>query len=445
MAVDLIGEIEKSGSPRVKVGGFDVDGILRGKSISVDKFRSALEQGFGFCDVIFGWDAGDVLYDNVRFTGWHTGYPDALARIEPETLRRVPWEENVPFFLCDFYTKDGAPLAVSPRQVLRRVVARAEERGWRPVASCEFEFFFFKETPATLREKNYRGLTPLSPGMFGYSVYRASANSQLVSDLVRYMKAFDCEIEGIHTETGPGVYEVALACDDALKAADRAQLFKCATKEIAARHGLIACFMAKWNAELPGCSGHIHQSLWKDGKNAFADRDSKTLERYAAGLLATMREFLPFYLPTINSYKRTVPGTWAPTSATWGTENRTTALRVIPGLSAKATRIETRITGADINAYVALAASLAGGLHGLERGLALGPECRGNAYEVRDAAAQLPRSLEAALPHLAASEAAREWLGEEFVEHYLATREWEVRQAQKAVTDWELNRYFEVI
>jgi glutamine synthetase len=447
-AAEVLAEIESSGAPRAKVGGFDIDGILRGKSISTAKLRSALETGFGFCDVIFGWDAGDALYDNARFTGWHTGYPDALARIEPDTYRRVPWEEEVPFFLCDFYAKDGAPLPVSPRQALRRVIARAESLGYEPVMACEFEFFLFRETPQSLREKGWRGLTPLSPGMFGYSVYRASANAPLVSDLVRWLRAFDCEIEGIHTETGPGVYEVALACDGALRAADKAQLFKTAVKEIAARHGLVACFMAKWNSDLPGCSGHIHQSLWKGDENAFAGAGgapSETLERYAAGQLATMREFLPFYLPTVNSYKRTVPGTWAPVSATWGVENRTTALRVIPGLSTKQTRIETRITGADVNAYVACAASLAAGLHGIERGLALGPECRGNAYETRDPAAALPRSLEAALPHLERSEVAREYLGEAFVEHYLATREWEVRQAQKAVTDWELARYFEVI
>jgi glutamine synthetase len=445
MLDNIVAEVESSDHARVKVGGFDIDGILRGKSISVSKLRSALESGLGFCDVIFGWDSADQLYDNARFTGWHTGYPDTLARIEPETFRRVPWEGGVPFFLVDFYAKDGAPLPVSPRQALRRVLARAERAGFRPVMACEFEFFLFRETPASLREKGWRGLTPLTPGMFGYSVVRASANAALVEDLVRHMKAFDCEIEGIHTETGPGVYEVALACDDALRAADKAMLFKTGAKEIAARHGLTACFMAKWNADLPGCSGHVHQSLWREGANAFAAEDGRILKQYAAGQLATMREFLPFYLPTVNSYKRSVPGTWAPVSATWGTENRTTALRVIPGLTPKATRIETRITGADINAYTAFAASLAAGLHGIERGLALPPECRGSAYEAREEATALPRSLEAALPHLAKSETAREWLGEAFVEHYLATRDWEVRAAQRAVTDWELARYFEAI
>jgi glutamine synthetase len=432
-------------APRVKVGGFDIDGILRGKSISVSKFKSCCENGFGFCDVIFGWDSADVLYDRSRFTGWHTGYPDVHAKLDLSTFRRVPWEENVPFVLCDFYAADGTPLPISPRQVLSRVVERAEGLGYLPLMACEFEFFFFQETPHSLREKGYRNLTPLSPGMFGYSVYRASANAPLVHDIVRYMKAFDCEIEGIHTETGPGVYEVALGYDEALRSADKAMLFKTGLKEIAARHGLIACFMAKWNAALPGCGGHIHQSLWDldRKKNLFAGR-SEIMQRYVAGQLATLREFLPFYLPTINSYKRTVPGTWAPESATWGSENRTTALRYIAP-SDKATRVEFRVTGADINAYVSLAACLAGGLSGIERGLEPPPEKKGNAYEgVRDED-KLARSLEAALPLLAKSATAREYLGEVFVEHYLMTRDWEVREAQKAVTDWELARYMEII
>jgi glutamine synthetase len=436
---------------RVKVGGFDVDGVLRGKSISVDKFRSACASGFGFCDVIFGWDSGDQLYDNARFTGWHTGYPDVLARLDLSTFRRIPWEGGVPFVLCDFHGRDGAPLAISPRQVLKRVVEKANARGYAPKMSCEFEFFFFRETPESLREKGFRGLTPLSPGMFGYSVVRASAHAELVDDLVKHMKAFDVEIEGIHTETGPGVYEVAIGYDDAVRAADKAMLFKTGAKEIAARRGLIACFMAKPNAALPGCSGHSHQSLWDvEGKrNLFAREQgegaSELMKQYAAGQVATMRELLPFYLPTVNSYKRTVPGTWAPASATWGRENRTTALRFIEGPTPKATRIEFRLTGADINAYTAFAAQLAAGLHGIEKGLALPPERTGSAYENVAPEERLARSLEAALPLLQRSEMAREWLGEAFLEHYLATRDWEVRESQKAVTDWELARYMEII
>ncbi len=450
---EVVRELEAAGVERVKLGAFDVDGIFRGKLVSFEKWKSALDHGLGFCDVIFGWDAQDVLYDNARFTGWHTGYPDCLAKVDLSTGRRVPWEGGVPLFLVDFWEKDGVtPLAVSPRQQLARVVRRAKELGYEPVMSCEFEFFFFRETPETLREKGFRALTPLSPGMFGYSVLRASRDHAFVDDLLRSLKAYDCELEGFHTETGPGVYEAAIRYDTAMRAADRAALFKTAVKELAARHGLIACFMAKWNQGLPGCSGHIHQSLWHEGHahNLFRDDvgggPSRLLRQYAAGQLATLREFAAFYAPTVNSYKRLVPGTWAPTSATWGRENRTTANRIIEGPSAKATRVEFRVTGADVNPYVAMAANLAAGLHGIENGLELPAETRGNAYEASaEAAPRLPRSHEAAVPLLKASVAARRYLDERFVDHYVATREWEVREAQKAVTTWELERYMEAI
>jgi glutamine synthetase len=443
--------LEADGCERVKLGGFDVDGILRGKYVSLSKLRSAARKGFGFCDVIFGWDSSDVLYDSARFTGWHTGYPDALARVDLATMRRIPWEDRLPFFICDFWAKDGSPLPVSPRQTLARVVERARGLGFEPVMACEYEFFIFAETPHSLRAKGFRDLTPLTPGMFGYSVLRASMNSELIHDIVRFMKAFDCEVEGIHTETGPGVYEVALACDAALRAADKAALFKTGLKEICARRGLTATFMAKWNATLPGCGGHIHQSLFDRAqkKNLFANEGggspSRLLESYAAGLVATLPELLPFYAPTVNSYKRLVPGTWAPVRATWGNENRTTALRVIGGPDAGATRVEMRVTGADMNPYLALAACLAGGLHGVERGLTLPPETRGNAYDAGATGATFARSLEAALPALKASAVAREYLGPDLVDHYVMTREWEVREAWKSVSSWELERYFESI
>jgi len=447
---EVIRALAAEGCERVKLAGVDTDGILRGKYVSFAKLRSAVEKGFGFCDVIFGWDSGDVLYDNARYTGWHTGYPDTLARIDLSTLRRVPWEDGTAFFLCDFLGADGKPLAVSPRQALKRVVDTAHGRGFEPVMAVEFEFFFFRETPHSLRAKGFRDLTPLTPGMFGYSILRASADQPLVADILRLMKAYDCEIEGIHTETGPGVFEVALACDEAVRAADKAALFKTGVKEIAARHGLAVTFMAKWNASLPGCSGHVHQSLFDRARrqNLFVDertgKPSPLLDRYAAGLLATLPELLPFYCPTINSYKRLVPGTWAPTSATWGHENRTTALRLIAGPSPSSTRVEMRVTGSDVNPYLALAACLAGGLHGVDRDLELPLETKGNAYESKHGK-PFPRSLESALPALRESEVARAYLGAELVDHYVATREWEVREAQKAVTSFELERYFEAI
>jgi len=434
---------------RVKLGAFDMDGALRGKYISVEKFWSAAESGLGFCDVIFGWDIGDVLYDNVKFTGWHTGYPDAHCRIDFSSYRLIPWEPGTAFFLLDFCDAEGRPLPIAPRQVFQRVLDRAAERGYTAYFSAEYEFFIFRETAQTLRDKHFTALTPLSPGMFGYSVLRASANADLVLEIMEALAAFEVPLEAFHTETGPGVYEAAIAVEPGMAAADRAALFKIAVKEIAARHSLTPTFMAKWNATLPGSSGHLHQSLSRTGSNdnlfsgEATDRDgmSDLMRQYAAGLVTNMQELSAVFCPTINSYKRTVPGAWAPVNATWAVDNRTTAVRAIPGRG-KSTRVELRLTGADINPYLAMAASLAAGLDGIERKLELPPPTV-NAYS--GDAPPLPRTLAEATRLFRESRVAHEWLGAEFVDHYASTREWEVRQYEKAVTDWELARYFESV
>jgi glutamine synthetase len=430
---------------RVKLGAFDIDGILRGKYISLEKFWPAVESGLGFCDVIFGWDICDVLYDNVKFTGWHTGYPDAHCRIDLASYRMVPWEPGTAFFLLDFCRPDGQPLAIAPRQVFARVLARAAERGYNASFAAEYEFFIFRETAQSLRDKHFAALTALTPGMFGYSVLRASANADLVLEILEGLAAFDVPLEGFHTETGPGVYEAAITVAPALAAADRAALFKTAVKELTARHNLTPTFMAKWNAALPGSSGHLHQSLSQTGnpENLFyaAEGMSDLMRQYIAGLVTNMPELTAIFCPTINSYKRTVPGAWAPVNATWGTDNRTTAVRAIPG-GKKSSRVELRLTGADINPYLAMAASLAAGLDGIEHKLEPPPPIV-NAYS--GDAPPLPRTLADAVRLFRESRLAREWLGEDFVDHYASTREWEVRQYEKAVTDWELARYFESV
>lgn len=435
---------------KVKIGGFDVDGILRGKYVSRDKFFSAAESGFGFCDVIFGWDASDALYDRPSITGWHTGYPDATARIDLSTFRLLPWEPNTAFFLLDFFRSGGKPLAVSPRHILRQVVERAESMGYSPRAAIEYEYWLFREDSNSAREKRFSNLAPITPGMFGYSFLRASVHSDLAHAILDTAHALDIEIEGHHTETGPGVYETAIRVDEALRAADKAALFKTAVKVIAQKRGLMATFMAKWNAALPGSSGHVHQSLMdrQGRKNLFhggANRPmAAVMSQCLAGQLALMPEFAVMFLPSINSYKRTAPGTksWAPVNATWGVDNRTTALRALL-TGPKTTRIEHRLPGADANPYLALAASLASGLHGIERRLKP-PNPVANAYDSEDGA-PLPRTLKAANHLFAQSRAARDWFGAEFVDFYSMTRDWEVRQFERAVTDWELERYFESI
>jgi glutamine synthetase len=445
-ASELVQGLRGRGIDRAKIGGFDVDGVLRGKYVSLDKLESALSKGFGFCDVIFGWDVADVLYDNAKVTGWHTGYPDAQSQLDPSTLRSIPWEPGAVAMLADFRAGDGSAHPACPRSLLKRVIARVEKLGYRPMVGAEYEFYLFKETRDSLQEKAFRRLTPLDPGMFGYSWVRSGQDSELMRDIMLGMRDFDIELEGLHTETGPGVYEAAIRFDDALKTADRAALFKVALKQIAHRHGVSVTFMAKWNASLPGSSGHLHQSLWQDGANAFMDAKggmSKVMQQYLAGQIALMPELTAMVSPTINSYKRYVPGVWAPLVACWGVENRTTPCRVIGLGEGSALRIEHRQPAADMNPYIALAATMAAGLWGLEKGLTLPPETRGDAGT--DGAGRLPRTLREATERLSASKAARALFGEPFVDHYVRTREWEVREYDKAVTDWELSRYFEVI
>jgi glutamine synthetase len=445
--------VRKSGTQKVKVACGDIDGILRGKYLHIDKFLGAAEPhpkgGFGFCDVVFGWDSSDQCYDNAQVTGWQHGFPDALARLDLDTGRNVPWDDGVPFFLGEFVNADASPYPVCPRQTLKRVLQRASKLGFDVMTGMEFEWFNFAETPHTWAAK--QGLSPqtLTPGMFGYSLLRMADNRGFFNALMDEMAAFKVPIEGLHTETGPGVYEAAIAFSSALEQADRAILFKTGAKEIGKRFGVMPSFMAKWSAKYPGCSGHIHQSL-SDGKsNLFYDAKSKRsmsklFESYLAGQVACLMEFAPMFWPTINSYKRLVDGFWAPVKPTWGMDNRTASFRVIAG-SPKSTRLETRCPGADVNPYLAMAAVIAAGMHGVEKGLKLTAPPITGTNQGADDIPRAPRSLLRTTHTFKESEIARDWLGDTFVDHFAATRHWEHRQWQDAVTDWELKRYFEII
>jgi glutamine synthetase len=440
--------VEARGLTHVKVGMFDADGVMRGKYMGRDKFFSALEKGFGFCDVVLGWDSNDQLYDNTRLTGWHTAYPDAQLRILPETCRDLPLEGNMLLFLAEF---SGAHEGACPRGVLRRTVDRAAKAGFQIQCSAEFEFFLFEETPHSVRAKGYRDLTSITPGFFGYSMLRAGVHAEFYADLLKLCEDMRMPIEGLHTETGPGVLEAAIIHSSPLEAADRAALFKTMTKILAQRRGWMATFMAKWSKDWPGQSGHLHVSLQdKAGKPVFHDPGkahgiSDTMRWFIGGQQALLPELLAMVACTVNSYRRLIPGFWAPTDATWGIENRTTALRAIPG-SPGSQRVEYRIAAADINPYLALSAAIGSGLWGIENRIEPDRPIKGNAYAVKHAAKRaLPRTLFDAAGRLKASKPARDLFGDVFVDHYAATREWEEREFRRAITDWELSRYFEII
>jgi glutamine synthetase len=451
-ASKVIDAVRQAPGHRVKVAVSDIDGVLRGKYLHKDKFLSAAENGFGFCDVVFGWDMMDATYDNTTLTGWHQGFPDALARIDLATYRTVPWDDDVPFFLGEFVEQrqgKEVPLSICPRQVLKRVLRRAAKLGVVPMCGMEFEWFNFRETPQSWADKKGVGPTPITPGMFGYSLLRANENRGYFAALMNDMAAFGVPIEGLHTETGPGVYEAAIVFSEALEAADRGILFKAGAKEIAARFGIIPSFMAKWHPALPGCSGHIHQSLSDGRKNLFHDAKgshamSPLFRSYLAGQVDSLMGLAPMFWPTINSYKRLVDGFWAPVKPTWGVDNRTASFRVIAG-SPKSTRLETRCPGADVNPFLAIAAVLAAGLDGVEKGLELVAQPIHGTNQGAEDVPRAPRTLIETTRIFRESAVARDWFGDDFVDHFAATREWEWRQWQDAVTDWEMKRYFELV
>jgi len=444
----ILDYVREHADQRVKVAITDIDGVLRGKYISTEKFLSAVQGNLGFCNVVFGWDMADVAYENSAYTGWHSGYPDAPVRIDVTSFRAIPWENNIPFFLCELIDAPSNSAAVCPRGLLKGLISQAEKAGFSPFFSQEFEWFNFEETPNSVHEKNFQNLKPLSPGMFGYSILRSTLRNDFFDALFGQLSAFGIPLEGLHTETGPGVYEAAIAYSGILEAADRAVLFKSSVKELAYKKGIMATFMAKWDENLPGCSGHVHQSLWdaKQEKNLFFDEKtgmSDLFQHYVAGQLYCLPHILPMVAPTVNSFKRLVEGAWAPTTLTWATDNRTVALRALPG-SKKASRLETRVVGSDVNPYLAMSACLAAGLYGIKHKLALQPATVGNGY-ADERYGRLPGNLQKATQAMKESAVAKELFGEEFVNHFVATREWEWAQYSRVVSDWEKKRYFEII
>ena len=449
----LVDIYRAEGVRRVKIGFTDIDGVMRGKYLSLDKFASIADGTSGFCDCVFGWDVDDQLYDNARYTGWHTAFPDATYRIDLSSERRLADEQNIPLFLADF-VGEGEYHPICPRNQLKRMIDRASSAGFASRMAFEYEFFVFKETPASAAAKHYRDLEPLTPGNFGYSLLRTFSLSDLFNELMEHCANHGINLEGLHCETGPGVWEAAITVDDALAAADQAALFKVLTKSFFQKRGMIATFMAKWSMDYPGQSGHLHQSLVTTDRTRsvfFDDQDSSgmsdLMRHYVAGIQTHLPALLAMTAPTINSYTRLVKGAWAPTASTWGIENRTTALRVIKG-SAKSQRVEFRIGAADANPYLTAAATLGAGLLGIAAKLPLGDAIQGNAYEVQDSlpsAQQLPANLLDATRAFEASDAAIELFGQAFVEHFAASRKWEVREYERHLNDWQLKRYFEII
>jgi glutamine synthetase len=444
----------------IKIGTPDIEGVFRGKRLAAKQFLNSLEDGYAQCDVLFGWDIAENVLPNLKVSNWEHGFADIVLKPDLSTFTMVPWEENVASCVCDVWTEHGDPLTVSPRYVLANVVKRARALGYEPMAASELEARYFRENQVSLREKGFGpDLTPLNPGMNCYSISQSSADDLVIGRVARMMRDFDIEIEGYNREHGPGMYEMNIRYADALAAADKTMLFKNGAKEICHQLGLTVSFMAKWNDQEDGSSGHSHMSLWdtEGHRNLFWEKEaeghmSATMRHFLAGVLDKLPECMALYAPVINSYKRYVEGTWAPLNTTWGMDNRTCSIRIINN-SKSAIRIENRVPGADANFYLVFAATLASGLYGIERNLELPDRLDGNAYDQatvtqaieRGHIRSLARNLSASTDLLESSDFAREYLGEDFVEHYVATRRWEVKEYEKAVTNWDRRRYLELI
>lgn len=442
---DIKQQLQQQQVSHVKVAITDLNGVLCSKYLSISKFFSALDKGFGFCDVIIGYDIDNQLIDGLQQTGWHTGYPDGEVIIDAASIRQLPFEENMYLFLSQYRHAH-----LCPRSVLKSIADKATTRGFRVYAGMEFEFTLFDETAQTANDKHYHQLTPLTCGNHGYSFLRTAVYSEFYHELLATCEQMDINLEGLHTEIGPGVLEAAIAKAPIVEAADKAILFKHVVKTIAQRYGWTACFMAKWSHQHQGQSGHIHLSLTdEEGKPLFYDdakpnKMSQLMSHFIGGQQLLMPQWLVLSTPTINSFNRLTPGFWAPTQASWGIDNRTCSLRVI-NQSAKSTRIEYRIPGADANPYLAMSAALASGLYGIEQKIHPSPVLQGNAYEqTSNSEYQLPGSMAEAASNFRQSQAAMDYFGEKFVHDYATSREWEVKCAHHAITDWQMQRYFEL-
>lgn len=435
----------------IKMGGVDIDGLWRGKRLSADYFvKAAHEAGSNICNILFGWDMHDESIPLVTYTGFNTGYPDINLRPDLSTLRLSPDEPGAAMVIADFYDQDGNLLPLAPRTILRNMVDRARGLGYDPIAAYEYEFFLFEGNPRENARRGWRDLEPFTVGSHTYSVYRDTGSEFMLGTIRRRLAEQGIFIEASNSEHGPGQFEVNIHYGDALKAADDALILKHTVKEVAAEHGYTATFMAKINSQQSGSSGHVHQSLNRtaDGEAAFANLEnpsdlSDLGQSYLAGLVSSSKELAALFLPTINSYKRLKGEAWASSSATWGYDNRTVAIRSIPS-AGRAARVENRTPGADANPYLVIAAGLAAGLNGIEQGLTPPDPVIGNAYALEHTDdISIPATLGEAVEAFENSEVAKRFFGEDFVRHYVQTRRWEIENHEAAVTDWEINRYIE--
>jgi glutamine synthetase len=417
----------------------DMEGRLQGKRLTASHFLDdVLEHGAEGCNYLLAVDVDMQPVEGYAMSSWDLGYGDFQMKPDLATLRPVPWLDGTVLVMADLQWEDGRDVAASPRQILRRQLARLAERGLRANAGTELEFIVFLDSYAEAWHKRYHDLEPANLYNVDYSLLGTSRVEPLIRRIRNSMQAAGMKVENSKGECNFGQHEINFHYGEALATADDHVIYKNGAKEIAAQEDVSITFMAKFN-EREGNSCHIHCSLADEqGKNAF-EADRQLFERFIAGQLACMRELTLLYAPHVNSYKRFAPGSFAPTAVAWGNDNRTCSMRVVG--HGQAVRVENRLPAADVNPYLALSAMIAAGLHGIDSELELEPAFDGNAYESEHP--RVPATLYEARDEFAASEVAREAFGEEVVEHYLNRARVELAAFEAVVTDWERYRGFE--
>jgi len=426
----------------VVVAFTDMQGRLLGKRLHAEFFVEEMDAGHPVegCNYLLALEMEMDPVPGYEIASWEQGYGDFAVTPDMATLRRIPWLEGTALVLGDVGWHDGSPVRPSPRQVLRAQVERAEKLGLTPMIGSELEFFLVKETYAEAHANGYTGLTPTVPYILDYHILATTYDEPLMRALRNGMQAAGMRVETSKGEAWPGQQELNFRFSDALTMADNHVIYKNGAKEIAFLHGCAITFMPKPFEDWIGNSCHIHSSLFRGNEAAFANDDA-LFGQWLAGQIACASELAVFFAPTVNSYKRYAAGSWAPTTLAWGNDNRTCGFRVVG--HGKARRVETRIPGGDVNPYLAFAALIASGLHGIEQDLEAPPPLQGNAYE--SDAERFPSTLRDAIAALEAGTMARAAFGDQVVDHYLNYARTEQGLFDRFVTDWERKRYFERI
>ena len=425
----------------------DMQGRLMGKRFHAANFVEYSFEETHCCNYLLATDLEMETPDGYASTSWQSGYGDYVMKPDLSTLRPVPWLDGTVMVLCDVLDHhDHSPISHSPRNILKKQIQKLEELGYTAMMATELEFFLFEDSFDKIRKDGYRNLTPISGYNEDYHIFQTTKEESIMRPLRNHLYAAGIPVENTKGEAEAGQEELNIRYAEALSCADHHTIAKHATKEIAWQHGHAASFLPKWNHDKVGSSSHVHQSLWQAGQPAFYDADaehgkSALMNHYVAGLIKYAAEYTYFLAPYINSYKRFMKGTFAPTKTVWSVDNRTAGFRLC-GADTKGIRIECRIGGSDINPYLAQAAMLAAGIQGINEQLELPPPTTGDVYQDNQAG-HIPSTLREATETLRGSNMLKNAFGEDVVSHYTRAAEWEQEEFDRIVTDWEIARGFE--